>query len=115
MSLDVYLYIEADTGGPEPRTFEIYSANVTHNLGKMAREAGVYRHLWHPEEVGVETAADLIAPLAGAIVTMKADPERFRALNSENGWGCFDGFVPWLEGLLQQCQENPKAKVRVCR
>ena len=115
MSLDVYLYVDADTGGPKLRTFEIYSASVTHNLGKMAEEAGIYRHLWRPEEIGVKTAVDLIAPLAGAIVTMKADPGRFRALNPENGWGCFNNFVPWLERLLQQCQENPKAKVSICR
>jgi len=115
MSLDVCLFIEADTGGSEPRTFEIYTANVTHNLGAMANEAGVYRHLWRPEEVGVETAADLIVPLAGAIVKMKADSERFRSFNPENGWGCFNSFLPWLERLLQQCRENPKAKVRVCR
>ena len=33
-----------------------YSANITHNLGKMAEEAGIYKHLWRPEEIGITKA-----------------------------------------------------------
>jgi hypothetical protein len=29
VSLDVHLYMELDTGGPEPRRVELYSANIT--------------------------------------------------------------------------------------
>jgi hypothetical protein len=52
--------------GREGRSNEVYSANITHNLGKMADEAGVYEALWRPEEIGVKTAFDLISETHGA-------------------------------------------------
>ncbi len=33
-------------------TNEVYSANITHNLGEMADKAGIYYALWRPEEKG---------------------------------------------------------------
>ena len=50
MSLDVYLirkrwisYDEGKTNTEEEET--VYDANITHNLGKMAGEAGIYEAL----------------------------------------------------------------------
>lgn len=40
MSLDFYLEVDVDTGGAEPVTMGLFDVNITHNLGKMAREAG---------------------------------------------------------------------------
>jgi hypothetical protein len=93
------------------RADEAYRANITHNLNKMADEAGIYGILWRPEENGVETAKQLIEPLQGAIAAMKADPPRFEAHNSPNGWGLYENFVPWLERLLAACEEYPDAAV----
>ncbi|MEN6532194.1 MAG: hypothetical protein ABFD89_00930 [Bryobacteraceae bacterium] len=92
-----------------------FEANVTHNLNSMAELAGLYGPIWQPDENGIETAADLIGPLEGGIAEMKANPERFRELNPENGWGSYDDFVPWLERLLEACREHFGAKVRSCR
>ena len=49
MSLDVYLtrkkWISYDAGKTLTEENEtIYDANITHNLGKMAEEAGIYKH-----------------------------------------------------------------------
>ncbi len=63
MSLDVYLEDETKprvcsccnqviTGSFE----EVYISNVTHNLNKMAGEAGIYEALWRPEEIGITHA-----------------------------------------------------------
>ena len=41
MSLDIWLEIEVDTGAPEPHKSELYSVGITHNLNKMAEEAGL--------------------------------------------------------------------------
>ena len=41
----------------------VYSANITHNLTKMADEAGIYECLWRPEEIGITKAGQLIEPL----------------------------------------------------
>lgn len=92
-----------------------YSANITHNLTKMAREAGIYMCLWRPEEVGITHARQLIEPLRLGIALMKSDRARFEAFNSENGWGTYVSFLPWLERYLAACEMYPDATVEVSR
>lgn len=93
----------------------VYSANITHNLGKMADEAGIYQHLWRPEEVGIDTASQMIDPLRIGLATLKADPDKFAPFNPENGWGNYDNLVAFVEGCLKACEDNPAAAVSVCR
>lgn len=107
MSLDVYLR--------EVRLTTIYDANITHNLNKMAEEAGIYKHLWRPEEIGVTKAQQLIAPLRAGLELLKADPARFEKHNASNGWGMYEHFVPFVENYLAACEENPDATVEVSR
>lgn len=92
-----------------------YSANITHNLGPMARAAGIYEHLWRPEEVSITKAAELVAPLTAGLVHLCADPDRFRALNPENGWGSYDGLVRFVARYIDACQQHPTADVSVWR
>ena len=99
----------------EYETNEGYSANITHNLGRMAEEAGIYKHLWRPEEIGISKARQLIEPLSIGVALMKREPERFIALNPANGWGSYDGFVPWIERYIAACCEFPEAEVSVSR
>lgn len=115
MSLDVYLGMEVDTGGPEPYSVELYTDNITHNLNKMATEAGIYQHLWRPEELGITTAAELIEPLTEGLQKLKADPEHYQKFDSPNGWGLYIHFVPFVERYLEACRAHPKATVRVWR
>lgn len=96
-------------------TNEVYSANITHNLGAMADEAGIYKHLWRPEEIEVTKAGQLVEPLRAGLAMMKADPPRFEKHNAKNGWGLYEHFVPWVENLLAACEQNPTADVRVSR
>ena len=107
MSLDVYLT------RTQPTT--VFDANITHNLGVMAEEAGIYKHLWRPEEIGITKASQLIEPLREAITLMRADPTRFEKHNASNGWGLYEHFVPWLERYLAACEEYPDADVGVSR
>jgi hypothetical protein len=107
MSLDVHL--------TKVMPAEVYWANITHNLGAMADEAGIYKHLWRPEEIGVTTAEQLIEPLREGLRLMKSDPERFKRHNSPNGWGMYENFVPWVEKYLAACEENPDATISVSR
>lgn len=112
MSLDVYLEYKCKSC---KRSDEMYSANITHNLAKMAGEAGIYELLWRPDENGITKAKQLIKPLRKAIAEMKADPERFKKHNASNGWGMYEHFVPWLEEYLKACESFPKASVSVSR
>ena len=113
MSLDVYLSInKCEHCGRED---EVFHQNITHNLGAMAREAGIYEIVWRPEENGITTARQLIKPLQTAIATMKKNPTRFEKFNAANGWGLYEHFVPWLEQYLKACEDTPSAIVSVSR
>ena len=125
MSLDVYLTGETrevecicnECGDRHTRTEteEIYWANITHNLCKMAMEAGIYKELWSPDEIGITKARQLIDPLSRGLDLMRSDPERFKALNATNGWGTYRDFLPWIAKYLEACRENPDADVEVSR
>ena len=93
----------------------VFDANITHNLGRMAAEAGVYDCCWRPEENGITHARQLIEPLRAGIAAMRADPARFEQHNPKNGWGSYDGFLPWLERYLTACEQYPDATVRASR
>ena len=107
MSLDVYLSRVQMTA--------VFGANITHNLGPMAREAGIYQHLWRPEEIGITHARQLIEPLRAGVEMMKSDPPRFEKHNSPNGWGMYENFVQFVEKYLAACEEYPDAEVSVSR
>jgi hypothetical protein len=107
MSLDVTL--------TAVREVDVFEANITHNLNKMAIEAGVYTYLWNPTKCGIVHAAQLIAPLNAGVKRMKENPAYFKQFNAKNGWGTYENFVPWIEKYIQACEENPDAKVLVSR
>ena len=94
---------------------EVYEGNITHNLNKMAQEAGVYKYLWRPDEIGVTHARQLIEPLEKGLETLKQDPDTFRKLNPPNGWGDYDGLVGFVEHYLKACKQYPDAEVSVSR
>ncbi len=96
-------------------TDTVFDANITHNLGSMAAEAGIYKYLWRPEKNNIEFANQLINPLQTAIKDMEERPDYYKAFNAENGWGTYKDFVPWLKRLLQACIDNPDAKVESSR
>jgi len=94
---------------------EYYSANITHNLCAMADEAGVYQLLWRPEEEGIKTARQAIEPLKDGMARLRAEPDRFRRLNPENGWGNYEGLVTFVENYLRACEDYPDAEIVVWR
>lgn len=94
---------------------ELYSSNITHNLGPMAGAAGIYKHLWRPEEIGITKAKDLIQPLTEGLEKLKADPEGFRKYDAPNGWGKYEHFVPFVEQYLEACKAHPEAEIEVDR
>jgi len=110
MSLDFYLqYIE------DENEIEVFSRNITHNLGKMADKAGIYYALWLPEEKGWKKAKDVIKVLEKGLKDLKKRPEYFEKFNSENGWGMYEHFVPFVEEVLEACKKYPNAKIYISR
>lgn len=88
-----------------------FTANITHNLTAMASEAGLYEAMWRPDEHGITTAAQLIAPLEQGLALLESDPARFEAFNPKNGWGSYAGLVRFVRAYLAACREYPEAEV----
>jgi len=107
MSLDVSLFAVRRT--------EVYDANITHNLTGMAEAAGIYKHLWRPEEIGVTKAEQLIEPLREGLAKLESDPSKYEAFNSPTGWGKYEHFVPFVRKYLEACEANPDAEISVSR
>lgn len=107
MSLDISLYAV--------REVEVFEANITHNLTKMADEAGLYKALWRPDELGIDTAKVLIPLLENGLKQLQEDPERFKKLNPENGWGTYEALVSFTERYLEACNEHPDARIYISR
>jgi len=131
MSLDVTLYrkITKDVEF-------VFTSNITHNLGEMAKKAGIYEALWRPyqlkpdfktkkfnnydEEYDFELkqeirASEIIPLLEKGLKDLKARPDYFKQFNSSNGWGTYKHFVPFVEEYLNACKEYPDALIEVSR
>lgn len=107
MSLDITLLVQKPT--------PVFEGNITHNLTKMAQEAGLYLPLWRPEELGVTKAGSLVCLLAQGLATLHRTPETFIAMNPENGWGDYNGLVTLTKEYLLACCENPEAEIEISR
>ena len=93
----------------------VFNANITHNLNKMADEAGIYEACWRPEEIGATKASDIIPILEKGFEDMKARPEHYKQFDSPNGFGLYIHFLPWVESYLNACREYPDAIIEVSR
>lgn len=94
---------------------EVYSANITHNLTKMAYEAGIYKHLWRPDELNIKKAYELMIPLSAGLGLLESNPEHFKEFNPPNGWGDYEEFVEFVREYLAACEKYPHADVSVWR
>lgn len=140
MSLDVFLKRKLHLSYDEGKTYEekneeVYWANITHNLGQMADKSGIYEALWRPyklkkgydipendhileckfEEENPVKANEIIEILEKGLIDLKIRPEYFETFNSENGWGMYEHFVPFVEEYLEACKEFPNATIEVSR
>jgi hypothetical protein len=115
MSLDVYLMVT--------KPVAVYERNITHNLGKMASEVklsnsnglSLYDVLWRPDEHELKLAKDIVELLDEGWEILDSEPDRFRQLNPENGWGNYDNLIQFVYDYRNACREEPDATVQVWR
>ena len=93
----------------------VYRGNITHNLNTMAEEAGIYQHLWRPEEIDITKSGQLIGPLRDGLGLLQSEPDRFKVFNPPNGWGNYEGLVRFVADYLAACERFPDANVRTWR
>jgi len=91
---------------------EIENFNITHNLSKMAKEAGIYDCLWHPVSNGFIFAHQLVLPLEKGLVKLKENPSKYKIFSADNGWGTYEQFLPWIEKVLNFCKEYPNSIIK---
>ena len=115
MSLDVALYMKIDTGGNELHKVELFDANITHNLGKMADAAGLYEALWCPLENGNSFAGDILPALVEGYRELNDNPVKYKQLDSDNGWGVYDNFLPWVGRYMAACDKHPLACIWISK
>lgn len=94
---------------------EVFTVNVTHNLGKMAEAAGVYKCLWRPDENGFTKASDIIPVLMEGMMKLSKERERMQEFNPPNGWGSWDSLINFCAKVVVGCVKNPDARIDVCR
>lgn len=112
MSLDVHLERSpCDLCGHAP---DGYGANITHNLTGMARAAGIYSALWHPEDIGVTQASQLIPLLEAGMRWLTEFPAEAASYDAVNGWGTSENLISFVEDYLAACKKFPAAAVSTC-
>jgi hypothetical protein len=99
----------------EYETIYVYENNITHNLWEMAEAAGIYKHLWKPEELHIYTASELIEPLKAGLKELKSNPKKYKKYNPANGWGNYENLVEFVEDYLNACKKYPSATITVSR
>lgn len=140
MSLDVHLsrkyHITYDEGKTlEEKEEELYWGNITHNLGVMADEAGLYEALWRPYKLFDDynipekdydgeyeyakkhqvIASDIIKVIEVGLQKMKDNPEHYKTFDSPNGWGLYINFIPFIEKYLAALKKYPESIVSISR
>lgn len=106
MSLDVMLYVDGKC---------VFDANITHNLNVMAEAAGIYKHLWRPEEIGAIKASHIADAVALGAKDMAVRPTYYKQFDSPNGWGLYENFLPWVGRYAEALAEYPDATIEVSR
>lgn len=114
-------------------TSVVFRWNITHNLGKMARNVPIvwtdsdgknfasdlYHIVWRPEEVFVDkqeiVLSDLKEPLRIGMMYLLEHEDDLKQYNPENYWGCYGRFVEMLPNYYRACCNWPDAVVEVSR
>jgi hypothetical protein len=129
MSLDLSLVIPTGSPDPDYAFVELWDRNITHNLTDMAREAGCYLEMWHPEEIAAVRdpgrdpeksapapyARDMLPGLTRALNLLRYDVARLERFNPANGWGDLDSLRAFVVDYIVACRRYPDAIVRASR
>lgn len=103
MSADYYLQVDTGNG----HSVEVAAFNVTYNLGVMLRAAGFPAWRALSGAPPVETAG----VLDGVARALRADPDRFKAMNPPNGWGDYDVAVKFVEDFRDALRDHPNVRI----
>lgn len=101
--------MEIDVGGDEPATVRT-GLGYTYNVSPMFYDAMGGEGI---RGLDGKLGRDALPLLRSAIEKMAGNPEKYRAMNPENGWGNYDGALRLLRDLLEWCESAPLATLVV--
>jgi len=107
MSWDIEL--EIDAGGD--RMESLWDSNMTYNVSPMFYDA-------FEMETGFRgldrmRTTEAVPILERAIKKMRADPDKYKAMESDNKWGTYDQALGFLKAVLYHCHKYPAATIRI--
>jgi hypothetical protein len=115
MSLDLYLVARVDLGGPEePHEFMVWEGNLTYNLSPMLDAAGPYWDRIGRRSEGCK-AVTLLEDVKTLVTELRADTEKYCALNPSNGWGTYEGALKFLDELRAAIEAAPQAEIHLSK
>lgn len=88
--------------------------NLTYNLSPMLRAAGFpgwQETVGRLAEVQPVTAKRVLPVFDAVLAELRADPDRYRAMNPENGWGSYDQAVRTLDDFVEAIRPHPDALI----
>jgi len=113
MSLDVDLIVT--------QPVSVYTANITHNLGRMAAEVKLtngrtlYEVLWRPGEHDMKFAKDIAELLDEGWNILLSDPVKFKQFTPENHWGSYERLCDFVYKYRNACWDQPDAELSISR
>jgi len=93
----------------------VWERNITHNLNKMAKKAKLYKVMWKPEKLGVDTAEKAIPYLEKGLKKLKRKKDKLLKYQPENGWGTYDDLLQFVEDYLNNCRQHPDSQIYITK
>lgn len=100
--------LEIDHGDGYTTSVEVVDGH-TYNLTPMWRLAGTCQTT---SDFDGQSAGRLAPILTAGLVDALRFPERYKALDPDNGWGDYNGFLEILTRFTTLCWQHPTATVR---
>lgn len=97
-----------DTSNVEIQEIEddiAWRANITHNLGEMAKNVpcgkhSLYKILWRPDEEGIDKITEEYRDeIYNGLAYVQRNKRRLEKYNSSNGWGIYEDLLRFLRDL----------------
>jgi len=106
VSLDLYLK-------PEPcdkcgRSDEELNFNITYNLSEMWHEACPINQKNIMAFDGM-SAKNALPVLEATLEELEKNPQKYKKLNPENGWGSYEVLLDTLTAIIIACKKHPEA------
>ncbi|PQP80284.1 hypothetical protein C0Q44_28130 [Paenibacillus sp. PCH8] len=104
MSLDIRLTVENEAN--------VVDKNITHNLTRMWKEAGVYEVLYKSDG---KVSNEVLPTLKHGLKQLLTERERFKQDNRSNGARHYKIAILWLAVLVEELIKYPDGTIRIDR